>query len=57
VVNELVETSALKAIWALGNIAGDSAKHRDVVLNHGAMIPLLQQVVEIDLIHAEMYSL
>jgi hypothetical protein len=30
-----------KAVWALGNIAGDSAKCRDYVLETGALPPLL----------------
>ncbi|GLE04237.1 hypothetical protein PINS_up013148 [Pythium insidiosum] len=30
-----------QAVWALGNIAGDSAVFRDFVLNSGAMVPLL----------------
>lgn len=29
-----------QAVWALGNIAGDSARLRDLVLSHGAMGPL-----------------
>ncbi|KAL9235723.1 hypothetical protein vseg_010462 [Gypsophila vaccaria] len=32
-----------QAIWALGNIAGDSPKCRDFVLSEGAMMPLLAQ--------------
>ena len=28
-------------MWALGNIAGDSPKCRDLVLGHGAMLNLL----------------
>ena len=35
-----------QAVWALGNIAGDSALHRNQVLEAGAMQPLLQQVTE-----------
>ncbi|KAI3960277.1 hypothetical protein MKW98_017001 [Papaver atlanticum] len=31
------------AVWALGNVAGDSPKCRDLVLGHGALIPLLNQ--------------
>lgn len=31
-------------MWALGNIAGDSAKCRDLVLEHGALPPLLEQL-------------
>ncbi|KFK30907.1 hypothetical protein AALP_AA6G041500 [Arabis alpina] len=34
------------AVWALGNIAGDSAKYRDHVLNNNAMMPLLSQFHE-----------
>lgn len=30
-----------QAVWALGNIAGDSPKCRDLVLSHGALQPLL----------------
>eukprot|EP00281_Chroomonas_sp_CCMP1168_P028548 CAMPEP_0206254502 /NCGR_PEP_ID=MMETSP0047_2-20121206/23725_1 /ASSEMBLY_ACC=CAM_ASM_000192 /TAXON_ID=195065 /ORGANISM="Chroomonas mesostigmatica_cf, Strain CCMP1168" /LENGTH=515 /DNA_ID=CAMNT_0053680793 /DNA_START=170 /DNA_END=1717 /DNA_ORIENTATION=+ len=33
-----------QAVWALGNIAGDSAKLRDMVLNHQALMPLLRQL-------------
>ena len=33
-----------QAVWALGNIAGDSPTCRDLVLREGAMQPLLQQV-------------
>ena len=32
-----------QAVWALGNIAGDSPRCRDLVLNHGALVPLLEQ--------------
>jgi hypothetical protein len=35
---------AAQAVWALGNIAGDSAKCRDLVLEHGALPPLLEQL-------------
>lgn len=31
-----------QAVWALGNIAGDSSECRDYVLNSGVMEPLLQ---------------
>ncbi|KAL9652348.1 hypothetical protein ABK040_012004 [Willaertia magna] len=31
-----------KSIWALGNIAGDSVQFRDLVLNTGAIPPLLE---------------
>jgi importin subunit alpha-6/7 len=30
-----------QALWALGNIAGNSLTARDLVLNHGALSPLL----------------
>merc|ERR1712226_1654331 len=33
-----------QAVWALGNIAGDSPPCRDLVLNADAMLPLLQQL-------------
>lgn len=35
-----------QAVWALGNIAGDSPDCRDRVLNQGAMNPLLAQLNE-----------
>ena len=35
-----------QAVWALGNIAGDSPKSRDIVLSHGGLIPLLAQLNE-----------
>ena len=35
-----------QAVWALGNVAGDSPKCRDLVLSHGALIPLLAQLNE-----------
>uniref|UniRef100_A0A7S3RB89 Importin subunit alpha n=1 Tax=Dunaliella tertiolecta TaxID=3047 RepID=A0A7S3RB89_DUNTE len=35
-----------QAVWALGNIAGDSPKCRDYVLSFNAMAPLLEQLVE-----------
>ena len=38
--NDIIE----QAVWALRNIAGDSSKCRDVVLNCGAMAPLLHQL-------------
>lgn len=34
----------MQAVWALGNIAGDSAKCRDLVLDAGALDPLLEQL-------------
>jgi len=33
-----------QAVWALGNIAGDSHGCRDLVLNHGALGPLMEQL-------------
>ena len=30
-----------QAVWALGNIAGDSAEYRDITLSFGIMEPLL----------------
>ena len=33
-----------QAVWALGNIAGDSAALRDEVLHHNALMPLLRQL-------------
>ncbi|XP_045790638.1 importin subunit alpha-1-like isoform X1 [Trifolium pratense] len=35
-----------QAVWALGNVAGDSPRCRDLVLSHGALIPLLSQLNE-----------
>lgn len=34
-----------QAVWALGNIAGDGPKLRDVVLSHG-IIPILNHLLE-----------
>nr|XP_025662372.1 importin subunit alpha-4 isoform X2 [Arachis hypogaea] len=34
----------LQAVWALGNVAGDSPNCRDLVLSHGALMPLLSQL-------------
>ena len=34
----------MQAVWALGNIAGDSPKCRDQVLGAGALQPLLDQL-------------
>jgi hypothetical protein len=34
--------SILQAVWALGNVACDSYSSRDIVLQHGALVPLLQ---------------
>jgi hypothetical protein len=39
------EDAREQAIWALGNIAGDSATLRDAVLAGGALQPLLAQIV------------
>jgi hypothetical protein len=36
----------VQAVWALGNVAGDSPKCRDLVLGHGALVPLLAQLNE-----------
>ena len=33
-----------QSIWALGNIAGDSAKARDIILSHDILSPLLRLV-------------
>ncbi|XP_042055246.1 importin subunit alpha-2-like [Salvia splendens] len=33
-----------QAVWALGNVAGDSPRCRDLVLNNGALVPLLAQL-------------
>ncbi|XP_051144916.1 importin subunit alpha-4-like [Andrographis paniculata] len=33
-----------QAVWALGNVAGDSPSCRDLVLGNGALIPLLAQL-------------
>ena len=33
-----------QSIWALGNIAGDSCKYRDLVLDEKILIPLLNQI-------------
>ncbi|XP_042456367.1 importin subunit alpha-1b-like [Zingiber officinale] len=35
-----------QAVWALGNVAGDSPRCRDLVLANGALFPLLQQLNE-----------
>jgi HEAT repeat protein len=35
-----------QAVWALGNIAGDSPRCRDQVLHHGVMEPLLLNLIE-----------
>lgn len=31
-------------MWALGNVAGDSPRCRDLVLSQGALLPLLSQL-------------
>ena len=36
--------TALQAVWALGNIAGDSPQCRDMVLEQRALVPLLDQL-------------
>ena len=35
---------SVQAVWALGNIAGDSPICRDLVLGHKALHPLLNQL-------------
>ncbi|KAM1171503.1 hypothetical protein ACFX2G_022215 [Malus domestica] len=35
-----------QAVWALGNVAGDSPRCRDLVLGSGALMPLLAQLNE-----------
>ncbi|XP_047340736.1 importin subunit alpha-4-like [Impatiens glandulifera] len=35
-----------QAVWALGNVAGDSPSCRDLVLGHGALLPLFAQLNE-----------
>jgi HEAT repeat protein len=35
-----------QAVWALGNVAGDSPSCRDLVLGNGALVPLLAQLNE-----------
>lgn len=37
---------SVQAVWALGNVAGDSPRCRDLVLGNGAMAPLLAQLNE-----------
>lgn len=36
----------MQAVWALGNVAGDSPRCRDLVLSSGALMPLLAQLNE-----------
>jgi importin subunit alpha-6/7 len=43
-LNSSVDDVREQAVWALGNIAGDSPACRDLVLNHGALIPLMEQL-------------
>lgn len=46
-MKQLTPTSlSLAQVWALGNIAGDSPVCRDLVLQQGAMGPLLQQLTD-----------
>lgn len=35
-----------QAVWALGNVAGDSPSCRDLVIELGALVPLLSQLNE-----------
>ena len=35
-----------QAVWALGNVAGDSPTCRDLVIGQGALVPLLSQLNE-----------
>ncbi|GAV91800.1 Arm domain-containing protein/IBB domain-containing protein, partial [Cephalotus follicularis] len=35
-----------QAVWALGNVAGDSPQYQDIVPGHGALLPLLAQLNE-----------
>ncbi|KAL0348616.1 UNVERIFIED_CONTAM: Importin subunit alpha-1b [Sesamum angustifolium] len=42
----LASDVSLTAVWALGNVCGDSPKCRDLVLAHGALVPLLAQLNE-----------
>lgn len=37
---------SIQAVWALGNVAGDSPRCRDLVLGHGTLLPLLAQLNE-----------
>lgn len=45
-VSRFSHTAFHKQVWALGNIAGDSPVCRDLVLQQGAMGPLLQQLTD-----------
>jgi len=40
-------------MWILGTIVGDSPEYRDLVLSHGALMPLLCQLQP----HASLYIL
>ncbi|KAI8773014.1 importin subunit alpha-7 [Biomphalaria glabrata] len=40
-LNSEIEDVQEQAVWALGNIAGDSPECRDYVLNEGILVPLL----------------
>ena len=40
-VDSTNEECAETAIWALGNIAGDSAAYRDLVIKNGALKPIV----------------
>ena len=41
-----INSLKFQAVWALGNVAGDSPRCRDLVLSHGALVPLLAQLNE-----------
>lgn len=43
-LNSEFEDVQEQAVWALGNIAGDSPECRDHVLDSGILVPLLQWV-------------
>lgn len=45
-LTHLPTVSSLQAVWALGNIAGDSTKCRDYVLGFNSLPPLLNQLHE-----------
>lgn len=45
-VKFLIFLSLEQAVWALGNVAGDSPSCRDLVLSQGALMPLLAQLNE-----------
>ena len=46
----------LQAVWALGNIAGDSPECRDYVLSEGILVPLLQLVLCVSCPSANKFS-